>query len=201
MIVPVDELVAGSRFVVRPGEKVATDGVVVDGESAVDASMLTGESVPVEVGRLDEQAHHGAAEEHMVTYAEQHLRIPATAAEPASLTLVSLQSETRRNELLAARGFGGIQLHEYGTWTWFGEPASTPSALLADVGTDHGWIPLAAVARGATLHALRQHGFDDEDIWDIGAITAFFGLSNRMANLTSMRPNDEFFLMGRQPRR
>ena len=38
------------------------------------------------------------------------------------------------------------------------------------------------------------------DIWDIGGITAFFGLSNRMANLIGMRPNDEFFLMGRQPR-
>ena len=45
--------------------------------------------------------------------------------------------------------------------------------------------------------ALRAHGFGDEDIWDIGAITAFFGLSNRMAHLTAMRPNDEFFLMGR----
>jgi uncharacterized peroxidase-related enzyme len=48
-----------------------------------------------------------------------------------------------------------------------------------------------------TLHG---HGFDDEDIWDIAAITAFFGLSNRMANVTAMRPNDEFFLMGRVPR-
>jgi len=48
--------------------------------------------------------------------------------------------------------------------------------------------------------ALRAHGFDDEDIWDIAAITAFFGLSNRMANVISMRPNDEFFLMGRVPR-
>lgn len=48
---------------------------------------------------------------------------------------------------------------------------------------------------------LRQHGFDDEDIWDIAAITAFFGLSNRMANVISMRPNDEFFLMGRVPRK
>ena len=48
--------------------------------------------------------------------------------------------------------------------------------------------------------ALHAHGLNDEDIWDIGAITAFFGLSNRMANLISMRPNDEFFLMGRQPR-
>jgi len=48
---------------------------------------------------------------------------------------------------------------------------------------------------------LRSHGFDDEDIWDIAAITAFFGLSNRMANAISMRPNDEFFLMGRVPRK
>lgn len=47
---------------------------------------------------------------------------------------------------------------------------------------------------------LREHGFDDEDIWDITAITAFFGLSNRMANVTSMRPNTEFYLMGRMPR-
>jgi uncharacterized peroxidase-related enzyme len=48
--------------------------------------------------------------------------------------------------------------------------------------------------------ALRVHGFDDEDIWDIAAITAFFGLSNRMANVTSMRPNAEFYLMGRVPK-
>jgi len=51
--VPVDELVVGDVFVVRPGEKVATDGVVVEGTSAVDASMLTGEPVPVEVGPGD----------------------------------------------------------------------------------------------------------------------------------------------------
>lgn len=47
---------------------------------------------------------------------------------------------------------------------------------------------------------LRGHGFSDEDIWDIGAIAAFFGLSNRMANLTNMRPNNEFYLMGRLPK-
>ena len=52
----------------------------------------------------------------------------------------------------------------------------------------------------ADFAALRAHGFDDDDIWDIAAITAFFGLSNRMANLTAMRPNDEFYLMGRMPR-
>ena len=52
----------------------------------------------------------------------------------------------------------------------------------------------------ADFTALREHGFSDEDAWDIGAITAVFGLSNRMANMTSMRPNDEFYLMGRVPK-
>lgn len=52
--IPIDQLVIGDEFVVRPGEKIATDGVVVDGSSAVDASMLTGESVPVEVGPGDQ---------------------------------------------------------------------------------------------------------------------------------------------------
>jgi uncharacterized peroxidase-related enzyme len=47
---------------------------------------------------------------------------------------------------------------------------------------------------------LREHGFDDEAIWDIGAIAAFFALSNRMANMLAMRPNDEFYTMGREPR-
>lgn len=52
----------------------------------------------------------------------------------------------------------------------------------------------------ADLAALREHGFSDEDIWDIGAIAAFFAMSNRLANMTSMRPNDEFYLMGRLPK-
>lgn len=52
----------------------------------------------------------------------------------------------------------------------------------------------------ADFAALRLAGFSDEDIWDIAAITAFFGLSNRMANVISMRPNDEFYLMGRVPK-
>ena len=50
------------------------------------------------------------------------------------------------------------------------------------------------------LTLLRAHGFTDEDAWDIAGITALFGLSNRMANVTSMRPNDEFYLMGRIPK-
>jgi uncharacterized peroxidase-related enzyme len=49
----------------------------------------------------------------------------------------------------------------------------------------------------ADFHELRGHGFSDEDIWDIGAIAAFFALSNRMADLTAMRPNEEFYMMGR----
>jgi len=48
--------------------------------------------------------------------------------------------------------------------------------------------------------ALRAHGFTDEDIWDIGNISAFFCLSNRMANLIGLRPNDEFYLLGRVPK-
>jgi len=52
----------------------------------------------------------------------------------------------------------------------------------------------------ADFPALHAHGFTDEDIWDIAAITAFFGLSNRMASFSGMMPNPEFYLMGRVPR-
>ncbi len=52
----------------------------------------------------------------------------------------------------------------------------------------------------ADFAALHAHGFSADDAWDIAAITAFFGLSNRMANVSGMRPNDEFYLMGRVPR-
>ncbi len=52
----------------------------------------------------------------------------------------------------------------------------------------------------ADYDALRAHGLDDEDIWDVGAIAAFFALSNRMANLSWMMPNPEFYLLGRVPR-
>ena len=52
----------------------------------------------------------------------------------------------------------------------------------------------------ADFAALREHGFDAEDAWDIAAITAFFGMSNRLANATGMKPNEEFYLMGRVPK-
>ena len=62
-------------------------------------------------------------------------------------------------------------------------------------------VSLSAHAVGeADLAGLRTHGFTDEDIWDITAIAAFFALSNRMANVTNMRPNDEFYLLGRLPK-
>jgi len=58
----------------------------------------------------------------------------------------------------------------------------------------------AATVDESDYERLNALGFDDEDIWDIGAISAFFGLSNRLVNLSSMRTNDEFYLMGRVPR-
>ena len=53
---------------------------------------------------------------------------------------------------------------------------------------------------GEDFDVLRGHGFADDDIWDIAAVAAFFALSNRMANFIRMRPNEEFFLMGRLPK-
>ncbi|MFK4826090.1 peroxidase-related enzyme [Paenochrobactrum sp. BZR 588] len=64
------------------------------------------------------------------------------------------------------------------------EFASKVSARAYEVGEDD-------------FDVLKSHGFTEEDIWDITAITAFFGMSNRIANVTSMRPNDEFYMLGR----
>jgi uncharacterized peroxidase-related enzyme len=58
----------------------------------------------------------------------------------------------------------------------------------------------SAAAVDADFAALREHGFSDDDVWDIAGITALFGLSNRIANVSSLRPNDEFYLMGRVPK-
>jgi uncharacterized peroxidase-related enzyme len=55
----------------------------------------------------------------------------------------------------------------------------------------------SAAIEAADLETLRAQGFSDSDIWDIGAVTAFFNLSNRMANMAGMRPNREFYSMGR----
>ncbi|QXL84581.1 peroxidase-related enzyme [Comamonas sp. NLF-1-9] len=58
----------------------------------------------------------------------------------------------------------------------------------------------SAEVEEADFERLHAHGFDDEDIWDIAAISAFFGLSNRMASFAHIEPNPEFYLMGRLPR-
>jgi uncharacterized peroxidase-related enzyme len=58
----------------------------------------------------------------------------------------------------------------------------------------------AQLVSEADFAALASHGFSDDDIWDIAAVAAFFALSNRIANVTGMRPNDEFYLMGRLPK-
>ncbi len=57
-----------------------------------------------------------------------------------------------------------------------------------------------AAIEDADLAQLRAHGFDDEAIWDIGAITAFFSMSNRLVHLSGSPPNDEFYLLGRLPK-
>jgi uncharacterized peroxidase-related enzyme len=59
----------------------------------------------------------------------------------------------------------------------------------------------SAEVNDADFAALAQHGLDAEDAWDIAAITAFFGMSNRVANATHMMPNPEFYLMGRLPKK
>ncbi|NBJ11858.1 peroxidase-related enzyme [Microvirga sp. SYSU G3D207] len=62
-------------------------------------------------------------------------------------------------------------------------------------------VALEAHAVGdADIAALSAHGFGEEDVWDIAAIAAFFAMSNRLANVSSMRPNDEFYLLGRTER-
>ena len=72
---------------------------------------------------------------------------------------------------------------------------------LAQLDVNSAWLDGEIVVQGEKdapdFQALQAHGFSDEDIWDIGAITAFFGLSNRIANFSGMLPNPEFYLMGR----
>ena len=87
---PIDELAVGDVFVVRPGEKIATDGVVVEGESAVDQSMLTGEPVPVEVGAGDDVA--GAT---VNTYGRLVVRATKVGAETALAQIARLVAEAQ----------------------------------------------------------------------------------------------------------
>jgi uncharacterized peroxidase-related enzyme len=59
----------------------------------------------------------------------------------------------------------------------------------------------SAAVGDAEIEALRGQGFTGDDIWDIASIASFFAMSNRLANVSSMRPNDEFYLLGRLPRK
>ena len=90
VLVPVEELVVGDRFVVRPGEKIATDGVVEEGASAVDQSMLTGESVPVEVEPGADVA--GAT---INTYGRLVVRATRVGAETALAQIARLVAEAQ----------------------------------------------------------------------------------------------------------
>ncbi len=58
----------------------------------------------------------------------------------------------------------------------------------------------SAAVEEADFERLRAHGFSQDDVWDVAAIAAFFAMSNRLANVTAMRPNDEFYLLGRVPK-
>src|SRR5439155_21197949 len=90
VLVPVDQLQLGDTFVVRPGEKIATDGVVVDGDSAVDQSMLTGESMPVEVDPGVELA--GAT---INTYGRLVVRVTKVGAETVLAQIAHLVAEAQ----------------------------------------------------------------------------------------------------------
>jgi P-type Cu+ transporter len=90
VLVPIDELRVGDRFIVRPGDKIATDGIVEDGASAVDQSMLTGESIPVEVGRGSEVA--GAT---INTHGRLLVRATKIGAETALAQIARLVAEAQ----------------------------------------------------------------------------------------------------------
>jgi Cu+-exporting ATPase len=131
ILIPVDELPVGDLFVVRPGEKVATDGVVVEGESAIDQSMLTGESVPVEVAAGSEVA--GAT---VNTYGRVVVRATKVGADTALAQIARLvdaaQSGKAPIQRLADRVSAifvpvvmGIAMATLIGWLAFGASAST----------------------------------------------------------------------------
>jgi P-type Cu+ transporter len=131
VLVPVDELAVGDLFVVRPGEKIATDGVVVEGESAIDESMLTGESVPVEVTVGAEVA--GAAVNSYGRLVVRATRVGADTALAQIARLVSAaQSGKAPVQRLADRVSGifvpiviAISLATLGGWLASGAAATT----------------------------------------------------------------------------
>jgi Cu+-exporting ATPase len=129
-IVPISALAVGDRFLVRPGEKVATDGVVEEGSSAVDASMLTGESVPVEVGPGDEVV--GAtvnAGGRLVVRAtkvggETQLAQMARLVEDAQTGKAAVQRLADQVSAVFVPGVIALSLATLGYWLGSGQPAA-----------------------------------------------------------------------------
>ena len=126
VLVPVDQLQIGDAFVVRPGEKIATDGIVVEGDSAVDQSMLTGESVPVEVEVGAEVA--GAT---INTYGRLVVRASKVGAETALAQIARLVAEAQAGKAPIQRLVDRIS------------GIFVPVVLVIALGTLGGWLALA----------------------------------------------------------
>jgi Cu+-exporting ATPase len=125
-LVPVDRLRVGDTFVVRPGEKIATDGIVVEGDSAVDQSMLTGESMPVEVEPGAELA--GAT---INTYGRLVVRVTKVGAETALAQIARLVAEAQAGKAPIQRLVDRIS------------GVFVPIVLVIALGTLAGWLALA----------------------------------------------------------
>lgn len=133
--------------------------------------------------------HDALMETDRLTHAEKEMIIVATSADNACLYCVIAHGAVLRirakDSLVAdqvATNYRKADISDrHKAMLDFALKVSNASGALSD----------------ADFETLRAHGFDDEAIWDIAGITALFGLSNRMANFTSMRPNDEFYGMGR----
>jgi Cu+-exporting ATPase len=192
--IPIDELVVGDRFVVRPGEKVATDGRIVDGTSAVDASMVTGESVPVEVGPGDVvvgatiNAGGRLVVEATRVGADTHLAQIARLVEAAQNGQADVQRLADRTSAVFVPVVIALAVATLGFWAGTGEPLTfafgaavavliiacpcalglaTPTALL--VGTGRG-AQLGIVIRGPEV--LERAGAIDTIVLDkTGTVT------------------------------
>jgi P-type Cu+ transporter len=137
VLVPVDQLQVGNTFVVRPGEKIATDGVVVEGDSAVDQSMLTGESMPVEVEPGAELA--GAT---INTHGRLVVRVTKVGAETALAQIARLVAEAQAGKAPIQRLVDRIS------------GVFVPVVLVIALGTLAGWLALAGNASDAFTAAV-----------------------------------------------
>jgi Cu+-exporting ATPase len=137
VLVPVDQLQVGDTFVVRPGEKVATDGVVLEGDSAVDQSMLTGESMPVEVDPGAELA--GAT---INTYGRLVVRVTKVGAETALAQIARLVAEAQAGKAPIQRLVDRIS------------GVFVPVVLVIALGTLAGWLALGGNAGDAFTAAV-----------------------------------------------